>query len=126
MCIRDRYWTGVARRREKEAVGLQAQMQEDLSLRRQVIENAPYSILLSDQEGKITLVNHALEVLFGYSSAELVGQPVETLVPVEQRPAHARSRHTYQSNNAQAGPMAPNRLILGRRKDCLLYTSRCV
>lgn len=111
------FWMGVARRRESEALDLQKQMQQELSLRMKVIENAPYGILLTDRDGKIKLVNHALEQLFGYTGAELVGQPVECLVPGEQRAAHAKNRHNYQNKNAQPGPMAANRLILGRLRN---------
>jgi len=38
-------------------------------------------MVLTDQKGTILLVNREVERLFGYEREELVGQPVETLVP---------------------------------------------
>ena len=111
------YWMRVAKRREREARGLQQQMQQELALRMKVIENAPYGILLAAQDGRIRLLNRALEQLFGYSSEELVGQPVETLVPVELRAAHAENRHAYHGSSVEPGPMAPNRQIQGHHRD---------
>ena len=58
---------------------------------RLAIEAAPNAMLIVDRKGTISLVNAQAESLFGYSREELVGQPVELLVPQrfrEQHPAH--------------------------------------
>jgi diguanylate cyclase (GGDEF)-like protein/PAS domain S-box-containing protein len=47
----------------------------------QVIEQAPSGLLLVDQAGKIVLANAMLERLFGYEREELIGKPVELLLP---------------------------------------------
>ena len=45
------------------------------------LELAPDAIIVADGEGRILLVNHQTEVLFGYARSELLGVPVELLLP---------------------------------------------
>jgi len=47
---------------------------------RALIEAAPDAMVISDEAGKMTLVNHQAENLFGYPREQLVGNPVDTLV----------------------------------------------
>jgi len=46
-----------------------------------LVESAPDAMVVVDTKGRIVLVNRQTEVLFGYAREELLGQPVETLVP---------------------------------------------
>ncbi len=59
---------------------------------RRLVEVAPVAILISDQAGQITLINNQAGMLFGYTDAELVGQPVEMLVPEAVRHVHVGNR----------------------------------
>lgn len=59
----------------------------------------PDGVLLCDPRGRIVETNRSLEQLTGYSRDELVGQPVELLVP-----AQARSRHRVDRRHYQARP----------------------
>lgn len=52
---------------------------------RAVVEASPNAILLVNEEGCVTLVNTQTEELFGYSRDELIGKPVELLVPSTYR-----------------------------------------
>ena len=56
-----------------------------------IIEAAPDGFVMVDMTGTIVLVNAQTEHLFGYERAELVGQPVEMLLPA-QRAADPRRR----------------------------------
>jgi len=56
---------------------------------RLVIESVPNAIIGADRDGRINLVNAEAERLFGYTRADLVGQLVERLVPVDLRAEHA-------------------------------------
>jgi PAS domain S-box-containing protein len=51
--------------------------------------------VISDAEGMITLVNRAAEDMFGYKRDELMGQPVEILVPATNRDNHMNFRSVY-------------------------------
>ena len=54
---------------------------------RLVVESAPCGMLMVGSNGTISLVNHQLEILFGYNRNELIGKPVDTLLPVRFRTA---------------------------------------
>jgi PAS domain S-box-containing protein len=63
-----------------------------------VIESVPDAMILSDQEGRIVLVNANVERIFGYSRDELVGKEVEVLMPERFRSRHREHRKTYYAD----------------------------
>ncbi len=65
---------------------------------RRVVEAAPHAIVLSNRDGRITLVNLQTERLFGYTREELLGQPVEMLVPERMRARHPALRAGYMAD----------------------------
>jgi len=69
-----------------------------------------------DADGLIALVNAQAERLFGYRREELLGQPIELLVPEDAREAHPGHRQQYLTN-AQPRPMGAGMPLSGRRKD---------
>ena len=62
---------------------------------RHIVEAAPNALLIVSQTGQITLANAQAEKLFGYARAELIGRPVETLLPKRFRAAFPRQRDRY-------------------------------
>jgi two-component system sensor kinase FixL len=46
-----------------------------------ILAAAPDALLIADRRGRIVFVNAHAEALFGYAAAELIGQPLELLVP---------------------------------------------
>ncbi|MBC7601243.1 MAG: PAS domain-containing sensor histidine kinase [Ramlibacter sp.] len=62
---------------------------------RELLESAPDAMVIVNAEGTIVLVNTQTEALFGYSRAELLGQPVEMLVPVGARGRHPGHRASF-------------------------------
>lgn len=62
---------------------------------RDLLEAAPDAIIEVDEDGQILLLNGMTEKLFGYQREELVGQPVEVLIPEDLRATHARNRSDY-------------------------------
>jgi PAS domain S-box-containing protein len=65
---------------------------------RELLEAAPDAILEVDADGRIVLLNAVAEKMFGYSRAELLGQPVELLIPFDLRGAHGKHRAAYRSH----------------------------
>ena len=57
---------------------------------RAFVETAPDGTVIVDRAGRIALVNRRAEQLFGYPREELVGRPIEMLVPEHAREAHAQ------------------------------------
>jgi PAS domain S-box-containing protein len=81
-----------------------------------LLEAAPDAVVIVDGEGKISLVNGQTEKLFGYSRAEMLGQPVEMLVPQRLRGEHASQRQAFASN-PHPRPMGSGLELYGVRKD---------
>lgn len=72
-----------------------AELREAEQRFRGLLEAAPDAILMIDQTGCIELVNRQAEQLFGYTRTELLGLPVDRLVPERFRGAHAGHRQGY-------------------------------
>lgn len=83
---------------------------------RQVLEATPTGMLTIDPSGRIALVNAAVEQQFGYTRAELLGQPVEILLPERLREQHGGLRATYLARPSTRA-MGAGRELFGRRKD---------
>ncbi|MBL8910121.1 MAG: PAS domain S-box protein [Archangium sp.] len=83
---------------------------------RLAIEAAPAGMLMVDHAGKIVLVNAQVEKLFGYRRDELIGQPIEMLVPERFRANHPASRGGL-ANATRARPMGAGRELFGLRAD---------
>ena len=81
-----------------------------------LLEAAPDAIIGVGADGLIALVNAQAERLFGYGRAELLGRPVELLVPEDVRNAHPNHRLRYVSD-AHPRPMGAGMPLAGRRKD---------
>jgi len=81
-----------------------------------LLEAAPDAIVGVGADGLIALVNAQAERLFGYGRAELLGHPIELLVPEDVRAAHPGHRQRYESD-AHPRPMGAGTPLAGRRKD---------
>jgi len=66
-----------------------------LNLCAQVVDSDPDGTCVVTDQGKIVLVNRKMEDISGYHRSELMGQPVEILVPLESRRAHTTDRENY-------------------------------
>lgn len=81
-----------------------------------LLEVAPDGIIIVDREGRIALVNAQAEKLFGYTREELLGQPIEILVPERLRTGHIGHRESYHAH-PRTRPMGVGLDLAGRRKD---------
>lgn len=83
---------------------------------RRLLEAAPDGILLVDKSGIIAHANTPCTQLFGYELSELVGQPVEIIVPEYIRSRHSGLRDRYFAN-PHARPMGSGLELMAARKD---------
>ena len=81
-----------------------------------IVEMALDAILVADRDRRITLVNRNAETLFGYSRAELLGQPLEILVPERFRDRHPDLIASFFAA-PKARSMGGGRELFGLRKD---------
>jgi PAS domain S-box-containing protein len=65
---------------------------------RSLLESAPDAVVIARADGVISLVNRQTELLFGYSRSELLGQPIEGLVPERCRAEHIDHRAACVAN----------------------------
>jgi PAS domain S-box-containing protein len=80
------------------------------------VESAPSGMLMVDSEGNIVLVNREAERLFGWSRDEIIGKPIEMLVPARFRGPHPRQRAAFLTAPS-ARAMGAGRDLFGLRKD---------
>jgi PAS domain S-box-containing protein len=83
---------------------------------RSYFEAAPQSILAVAADGSIRLVNRKTEEMFGYTRDELLGQPIELLLPDSLRKAHVEYRARFHTA-PKARSMGQGMILSGRRKD---------
>lgn len=70
-------------------------MPQEAGLFRELLDSAPDATVIVDDRATILLVNRQVENVLGYSRIELVGQPVELLVPERFRGLHSRRRDGF-------------------------------
>ena len=98
----------------RSAIGTFPNKAEELF--RLAVEASPNAMVMVDHQGKIVLVNAQTEKLFGYRRQELLGSPVEILVPDSLREQHL-ALHRQFADEPQPRPMGAMRELSARRKD---------
>jgi PAS domain S-box-containing protein len=83
---------------------------------RLMVESAPCGMLMINREGRIVLVNALTEKMFGHNRSELLGQPVQLLVPDRFRAEHATSCADFFANPTTR-VMGAWREVCGRHRD---------
>ena len=85
-------------------------------LARSALEAAPDAMIIIDVAGIVRFVNRQVFKLFGYTREEIVGRPVETLMPERFRSRHLDHRSEYMEH-MRARPMGQNLELYGLRRD---------
>ena len=86
------------------------------SLFRQIVEAAPNAMVMVNLAGRIEMVNAQAEQVFGYARADILGQPIEMLVPDRFRASHLRHREAFFTQLGSR-PMTPGRELYACRGD---------
>ena len=81
-----------------------------------VLDAAPNAMIMVDSTGVISFANAPAATVFGYSLTELIGRPVETLIPERFRDRHVGYRKDFHSAPSSRA-MGAGRDLFGRRKD---------
>lgn len=81
-----------------------------------VLDAAPDAMLVVDEQGSITFANRQASELFGLARDELVGAPIEDLLPPEFRQGHRAHRLRYRANPT-IRPMGVDMLLRAQRAD---------
>lgn len=111
------------RERTAELVDANAQLHTEIAERRRaeeqfrgVLESAPEAIMIIDDRREIALINSQAEALFGYRREELLGRPVEMLMPERFRRAHQELGAGYLAQPRRR-PMGKGRGLHGLCRD---------
>jgi PAS domain S-box-containing protein len=87
----------------------------DVTLRR-LLESLAEGVILVNRAGTILLVNHRIEELFGYSRDEMIGCPLDVLLPPRLSSAHAQHVAAF-FRNPRVRPMGHGFDLIGRHKE---------
>jgi sigma-B regulation protein RsbU (phosphoserine phosphatase) len=91
-------------------------MSENDTLVESFLNQAPLAIIVVNQKGLIVTSNARTEIMFGYQAGEMIGKPVEVLIPEGMRHKHVQERQSYNANPFTR-PMGTGLDLVGLRKD---------
>ncbi len=103
------------RDKTREAAAERALRQSEETFRG-LLEAAPDAMVIVDARGHIKLLNAQTERLFGYPRAELIGKPVEVLIPERFRASHPEHVRDFVAS-PHTRPMGSGMDLYGRRRD---------
>jgi PAS domain S-box-containing protein len=81
-----------------------------------LLQASPDAVIVVDADGDVLLASSAVETLFGFHPSEIVGQPVEKLLPEQLRAVHERHRKAFMRSGTPR-PMGIGLELEGCRRD---------
>ncbi|MCQ8102606.1 EAL domain-containing protein [Methylomonas sp. SURF-2] len=90
------------------------------SYMRAIFDATPDAMLITNQGGIITMVNHQCESLLGYRAEELIGRSIEILVPESLRIKHVGLREAFAANPSVKS-MGAGRVVKAQKKDGTVF-----
>jgi PAS domain S-box-containing protein len=86
-----------------------------------ILEISADAIVSTDDAGRITLFNQGAERMFGYKAEEVIGEPVELLIPDRPRTSDHNVTEVFRGNTNGTGRLRRENEIICRRKDGLEF-----
>ena len=83
---------------------------------RQLLASAPDAVIVIGGDGRIVEASNQAELLYGYSTDELVGQSVTLLMPDRVREVQTALLHEWMAGTGNP-TLGPDRTVFGRKKD---------
>jgi PAS domain S-box-containing protein len=81
-----------------------------------IVDSAMDAIISVDEGQRITLFNRAAERIFGYEMREVLGQPLEMLIPARFHDAHRGHVESFGHTGISSRPMMAQRIVTALRK----------
>src|SRR5690606_39092630 len=75
------------------------------------------AIVCIDQDQRITFFSHGAEAIFGYSASEILGQPLDVLLPDAACEIHRSHVHHFAASGVTSRLMGERGQIYGKRKN---------
>ena len=91
-------------------------LRDSETMLRELFDSAPDTVVVVDRDGRIARANAQIERMLGFGQEELVGQPVEVLLPERFRRGHVLHREDYIAE-PRTRPMGAGLELFCRRKD---------
>ena len=82
-----------------------------------ILDTAADAIITIDDQQQIQLFNQAAEHLFGYRAAEIIGQPIDCLIPNETQSVHRQHIEQFALAPDIRRAMHDRRKVIGQRRD---------
>jgi two-component system, sensor histidine kinase and response regulator len=102
--------------RDREIYEANQHLKTSLEYADLIIESMPEAIIIANPNGEIIRCNRQVATLFGYGTDELIGQPIEVLVPMRDKGGDAAHRASYLKEQISR-PMGQGRDLYGLRRD---------
>ncbi len=86
-----------------------------------ILDISADAIISIDENQRITLFNQGAQLIFGYESREVIGKPMDILLPEQYRRVHKKHVQKYAQSNQQSRLMGVRAEVLGLKKDGTLF-----
>lgn len=80
------------------------------------MKHSQHAVVMVNDKGLIVLVNRSAELLFGYHKSEMIGKPVEMLLPDSIKGKHEQHRSGFMKSPRNR-PMGVNLDLKAKHKD---------
>lgn len=82
-----------------------------------ILNMAPEAIIVADENTRISMFSRGAEVMFGYAAEEIIGQPLDTLLPKSRREDHGRYIEKFSRSPESSRTMGQRGEVFGLAKD---------